>query len=398
VNSYPLPLAGVRVVEVSSFVAAPLCGMTLTQLGADVVRVDPMGGAADYHRWPVTADGVSIYWAGLNKGKRSLAVDFRSAEAQNLVQRLIVDSGVLLTNAAGRDWLGYETLSRLRGDLIHLEVLGRADGTPAVDYTVNAATGFPLITGTGDLRAPVNTPMPAWDVACGLYAALAITAAVRQRDLNGHGARISLPLENVALAIAGNLGFLSEAQINGTERPRIGNAIFGTYGSNFTSSDGAEFMVVALTTRHFRDLATVTGSRAAVEAIEQALGADFTDEGQRYRHRDALTGLFAVWFREHTGEEIDAALSQTSVLYARYRSFVELARDEKLADNPLFRLLRQPRIGEYLAPGLPMSFDGQQLPVEPAPTVGDDTAAVLTERLGLDAQEISRLMEEGIIA
>jgi 2-methylfumaryl-CoA isomerase len=398
VNTYPLPLSGVHVVEVSSFVAAPLCGMTLTQLGADVVRVDPIGGAADYHRWPVTNDGVSIYWAGLNKGKRSLAVDFRSAEAQDLVQRLIVDSGVLLTNAAGRDWLSYDSLSRLRPDLIHLEVLGRADGTAAVDYTVNAATGFPLITGPGDLRAPVNTPMPAWDVACGLYAALAITAAVRQRDLSGKGACISLPLENVALAIAGNLGFLSEAQINGAERPRIGNAIFGTYGSNFTSSDGAEFMVVALTSRHFRDLATVTGTRSAVDAIEQALGTDFTDEGERYRHRDALTGLFAVWFREHTGDEIDAALSQTSVLYARYRSFMELARDEKLADNPLFRLLRQPRIGEYLAPGLPMSFDGEQLPVEPAPAVGDDTAALLAERLGLSTQDISRLIEEGIVA
>src|SRR5215216_6123910 len=121
------PLAGVRVVEISSFVAVPLAGMTLGQLGAEVIRVDPIGGAADYRRWPVTADGVSIYWAGLNKGKRSLAVDFRSTHAQQLVQRLIVDSGMLLTNAAGRDWLRYDTLSRLRPDLIHLEVVGRAD-------------------------------------------------------------------------------------------------------------------------------------------------------------------------------------------------------------------------------------------------------------------------------
>ena len=372
--------------------------MTLSQLGADVVRVDPIGGAADYHRWPVTADGVSIYWAGLNKGKRSLAVDFRSTEAQRLVQRLVADSGVLVTNAAGRDWLSYDTLSRLRPDLIQLEVLGRADGTAAVDYTVNAATGFPLVTGPADHAAPINSPMPAWDVACGLYAALAITAAVRQRDRTGHGARITLPLENVALAMAGNLGFLTEAQINGTARPRIGNAIFGTYGSNFTSSDGVDFMVVALTTRHFRDLAELTETTTAVSALEQALGADFTDEGQRYRHREALTGLFAVWFREHRAEEIESALARSSMLYARYRSFLDVARDEKLADNPLFRPLDQPRIGEYLAPGLPMSFDGAQLPVEPAPTVGDDTAAVLTERLGLTAQEVSRLMEEGIVA
>src|SRR2546425_3931351 len=90
------PLAGVRIVEISSFVAVPLAGMTLGQLGAEVIRVDPIGGAADYHRWPVTGAGESIYWAGLNKGKRSVAADFRSAEGQDLVQRLIADSGVLI--------------------------------------------------------------------------------------------------------------------------------------------------------------------------------------------------------------------------------------------------------------------------------------------------------------
>src|SRR2546423_9144672 len=94
-------LAGVRIVEISSFVAVPLAGMTLAQLGAEVIRVDPVGGAADYHRWPVTPDGDSIYWAGLNKGKHSVAVDVRSPDGQQLIQRLIADSGILITNVAG---------------------------------------------------------------------------------------------------------------------------------------------------------------------------------------------------------------------------------------------------------------------------------------------------------
>ena len=87
------PLAGVRVVEISSFVAVPLAGMTLAQLGAEVIRVDPIGGAADYHRWPLAESGASIYWAGLNKGKRSVAADMRSPEGQRLIQRLIADVG-----------------------------------------------------------------------------------------------------------------------------------------------------------------------------------------------------------------------------------------------------------------------------------------------------------------
>src|SRR5690606_220305 len=133
------PLAGVRIVEISSFVAVPLAGMTLTQLGAEVVRVDPIGGAADYRRWPITADGESIDWAGRDKGKKSLAADMRSAEGQKLVQRLIAECGVLITNVVGRQWHAYDTLSGLRPDLIQVEVSGRADGGTAVDYTVNAA-------------------------------------------------------------------------------------------------------------------------------------------------------------------------------------------------------------------------------------------------------------------
>src|SRR5689334_10385185 len=167
----PRPLAGVRIVEIASFVAVPLAGMTLAQLGAQVVRIDPIGGAADYHRWPLTDAGESIYWAGLNKGKQSLAVDMRSAAGQDVVTRLIADSGVFITNATGRPWHAHQTLREQRPDLIQVEVSGRADGGTGVDYTVNAGIGFPLVTGPGDSETPVNHVLPAWDVSCGLYAA-----------------------------------------------------------------------------------------------------------------------------------------------------------------------------------------------------------------------------------
>jgi 2-methylfumaryl-CoA isomerase len=396
------PLAGVRVVEISSFVAVPLAGMTLAQLGAEVIRVDPIGGGADYHRWPVTDDGASIYWAGLNKGKRSVAADLRSPRGQDLVARLITESGpgggILLTNVAGREWHSFDTLAASRPDLIHLEVLGRADGSTGVDYTVNAATGFPLVTGPAGHAGPVNHVLPAWDVACSLYAALSITAALRHRDATGHGSRIKLPLENVALATAANLGFLTEVMVNQTPRERLGNSIYGQYGQDFTSSDGVSFMLVTLTGRHFRDLTQVTDSTAVVEALAGDLGADFTDEGQRYQHRDALTKVFTVWFREHTADQIVAALSPTSILWERYRTFSEVAVDSCVTGNPMFTALHQPGIGDYLAPGLPMSIDGRHMPTAAAPTVGDDTASVLRERLGLPEGEIDQLVENGTFA
>ncbi len=397
VGAAGFPLSGVRVVELSSFVASPLCGMTLAQLGADVVRVDPIGGAADYHRLPVTDDGESIFWAGLNKGKRSLAVDLRSPAGQDVVRRLVADAGILVTNA-GRGWSGYDALVADRPDLIHLLVLGLADGSPAVDYTVNARIGLPLVTGPVEHGAPVNSQLPAWDIMCGLYAALAVTAAVRERERSGRGARIELPLEDVALALSGTLGFLSEAQLTGRVRPRVGNYVFGTYGTVFTSADGVDFMVVALTNRHFRDLAAVTGRTEAVTALGAALDVDFTDEGVRFRHRDVLTGLFADWFRGRSAAEVEAAMGASSVLCERYRTYAELATHPIVTENPLFTPLDQPRLGEYLAPGSPLVFDGVRSPATPAPTLGDDSAALLAERLGMSADEIAALAAAGAVA
>ncbi len=376
------PLSGVRIVEISSFVAVPLAGMTLAQLGAEVVRIDPPGGAADYHRWPVTAAGDSIYWAGLNKGKRSMEVDQRSPEGRRLVQRLIAAAGILITNVAGRQWLSHEELSRLRPDLIHLEVVGRADGTTGVDYTVNAATGFPLVTGPVGHVGPVNHVLPSWDVSCGLYAALAVLAALRRRDACGQGSRIRLPLDDVALATAANLGFLTEVMVNGDQRPRLGNAVFGQYGRDFGSSDGESFMVVALTARHFRDLTELTSTTEAVAALAETLGVDFDDEGTRYEHREALDDLFAGWFGSHTAAEITAALSAGSVLWDRYQSFTEVAGSARVTANPLFAPLAQDRIGDYLAPGLPMSVDGVHTRPAPAPALGQDNSAVPAEWLG----------------
>jgi len=394
-----LPLVGITVVEVSSFVAAPLCGMTLNQLGANVIRIDPIGGAADVQRWPLADDGTSIYWTGLNKGKRSVTVDLRSDQGRELVQRLVVESdGIVVTNAAGMTWLGYDALAAQRSDVIHVQLLGRWDGSTGVDYTVNAAVGFPLVTGPAEHAGPINHVLPAWDVSCGLYAALAVVSAVHRRDQSGEGARVSIALEDVALATAGNLGLLTEPQVLGTQRPRVGNSIFGQYGQDFVSRDGARFMVVLLTRRHFRDLVEVTGTGAAVAALAEALHVDFGSEGDRYRYRDVLSGLFATWFADHEAEQISAALAATTVLHERYRTFAEVAADPKVTANPLFSRMHQPGVGDYLVPAMPAAFDGVHPASAPAPALGADTTGVLAEYLGLTADDIARLADAKTIA
>jgi 2-methylfumaryl-CoA isomerase len=188
-NKPNAPLAGLRIVEISAFIAAPLCGMTLAQLGAEVIRIDPLGGNIDYRRWPLAPGGNSIYWASLNKGKKSVAFALDSTEGQDLARAIIcapgANAGIVVTNLPSRGWMSYAALSQHRPDLIMMRLIGNRDGSAAMDYTLNCASGFPIATGAS--VEPVNHVLPAWDVTAGLYLALGIMAAERIRRLEEKG-------------------------------------------------------------------------------------------------------------------------------------------------------------------------------------------------------------------
>jgi 2-methylfumaryl-CoA isomerase len=393
-----------RVVEVSSFVAAPLGGMTLAELGADVVRVDPIGGGPDRGRWPLARSGASLYWAGLNKGKRSVTADFRSPEGQEIVARLITapgpDAGIVLTNQAGRPWLAYESLAAHREDLIHVGIQGHYDGSPAVDYTVNAETGFPSLTGPPDYSGPVNHVLPAWDMACGLQAALAILAAERQRRRTGAGQQVHLALADVALAMAGHLGFLAEAQIDGIDRGKIGNHLYGSFARDFPTADGNRIMLVALTPRHWADLVAVTGLAETMSVLETSLEADFSTESDRFRHREVLAALLAPWFARRALAEIREALRPTSVLWSTFRSFTDLtgSGEQALRANPMMAEVDQPGIGTHLAPGSPLSLTGHaRQAAQRAPQLGEHTDTVLTDLLDLSSDDLASLHARAVV-
>src|SRR5207302_1626105 len=187
-------LADLRIVELSAFVAAPLGGMTMAQFGAEVIRIDPIGGGIDFNRWPVTKDGESLYWAGMNKAKRSVALALDKPEGREVAQAIAAapgpGAGIVLTNLPPLPGLDYAGLKSRRGDVILLRLIGNRDGSAAVDYTVNAASGFPMVTGPTSAGggAPVNNVLPAWDIAAGLYLATSLLAADRRRTA-GHDHR-----------------------------------------------------------------------------------------------------------------------------------------------------------------------------------------------------------------
>ncbi|MGY0490088.1 CoA transferase [Streptomyces sp. WG-D5] len=393
------PLEGLRIVELSSYVASPLGGMTLAQLGADVIRVEPLGGAPDRTRQPLADSGTSLYWSGLNRGKRAIEVDLRSVDGRALVADLVTGAGVVLTNSERYQDLSYEALAARRPDLIHVTLTGRRDGSAAVDYTVQAATGFPQLTGPESTPDPVNHVMPAWDVAAGLHLAVGLLAAERRRLRTGEGQEVRVALEDVALATAGSLGYLAEAQLAPAPRARAGNYVYGTFGRDFATADGGRLMVVALTGRHWQDLLAATGLGDAVDGLARALGADLSDEAERYAHRGVLGELLAGWFAAHTLTEAQEALGRTRVLWSTYRSFAELAADgaRLLRENPLMARVGQDGIPEHWAPGSPLVMGGEQTPPEASPAVGQHTEDVLRTELGLDAADVRKLGEAGVI-
>lgn len=402
--STPLPLDGLRVVDLSTYVAGPSGGMTLAQLGADVIRVDPVGGATDTLRLPRDAKGHSLYWASLNRGKRSIEVDLRSAEGRDLVGRLLAapgeGAGILLTNAGGLPWLDYETLTVHRPDLIKVSITGLSDGSPAVDYTVNCEVGLPLLTGPAGSGQPTNHVLPAWDLLAGLHAAVAILAAERTRARTGRGQDITLSLADVAVATMCNLGFVADVVANGSGRQRDGNYLYGSFGCDFETLDRRRVMVAALTKRQWQALVEVAGVGEPVAALERALGVDLSREEVRYEYREVLAGLVRPWFARRTLDEVVEALGQTTVLWGVYRDLEEFVADPSslLNRSRIVEQVEHPGIGTLPTPGSVLDVAGLDgLPPGRAPVLGEHTDEVLRSLLDLDDAAIAELQHAGVI-
>jgi 2-methylfumaryl-CoA isomerase len=396
-------LADLRIVELSAFVAAPLGGMTMAQLGAEVIRIDPIGGGIDYNRWPVTDSGASLYWAGLNKAKRSVALALDKPEGRELAMAIATapgsGGGIVLTNLPPLPGLDYACLRAVRDDIIMLRLIGNRDGSAAVDYTVNAASGFPLVTGDG--TRPVNNVLPAWDIATGLYLATALLAAERHRTRTGDGQEVIAALADVMLAMVGHLGYVGDMQINGRSRPPLGNDLYGSFGRDFATGDGRRVMIIALTPRQWRALGRATGLADQLAALGPRLGVDLETEAGRFAARDAIAAVVAPWCAARTLADIEAAFAGSGVLSGAFQDFATLVGSDPRcsAENPLFAEIDQPGIGRYLAPGLPLDFGAAaRQPTRPAPRLGEDTDGVLAQVLGLAKSEIRRLHDLGIAA
>lgn len=399
-------LRGLRVIEGASFIAGPSCGLHLLQMGAEVIRFDPIGGGADFRRWPLAKNGASLYWEGLNKGKKSVVIDLASPQGRELAVSLATapgdNAGMLVTNHPADGFLSHAELKRRRADMIIVRITGWADGAPAMDYTVNAAAGLPALTGPKTSDEPVNHALPAWDLLGGAYAAFALLAAERHRRATGEGGEIRTPLSDLAASSLSHIGMVAETFLQGRDRPRMGNEVFGAFGRDFVTRDGERIMLVAISPKQWRGVLAALNLSEAVEHLERELGLSFArDESLRFSHRERLYPLFEAAIRARALAELGPAFERAGVTWSKYQTLHEaVTSDARLfTANPIFQTSSGPSGEIYPASGPAATLMGAPRDdLAPTPRLGQHTDEVLVTVLGLSSAEIGRLHDSGVVA
>lgn len=391
-------LNGLSVIEASSFVASPTAGLYLAQMGAEVIRVDQIGGGPDFRRWPVTEGNDSLYWENLNRAKKSVALDLGSPQGRELLQELVRKTGQFVTNFPAEGFLSHAKLAEGRADLVTVRVMGWADGSPALDYTVNNSVGYPMMTGAGP--DPVNHVLPAWDLLTGAYAAFAMLAGIQKRAQTGEGLEVRIPLSDVAIGTVANLGGIAEVLYTGANRPRLGNAVYGLFGRDFVTADGVRTMIVVVTPRQWGNLVAALKLESAIAAIEAERGVSFAkDDGLRFNHRDALYPLFEAAIGARTHADLAAAFDAGGIVHSAYRTMLDAANDPALvANNPMFGTAENTSGFNYPAAGSFATVPqlDRQAP-QPAPRNGANSEEILAERLGLSSGAIAALIDAGTV-
>ena len=398
-------LSGLKVIEVSSFVASPTAGLYLAQLGAEVIRVDHTAGGLDYDRALLTREGRSLAWENLNRAKKSVALDLHSKEGRALLVELVRKTGVLITNLPVDSFLSHGAIAEQCPELVSVRIMGWHDGRQAMDFTVNAASGYPLMTGPAewdlDTAPPINQVLPAWDFITGAYCAFALLAGLRHRDATGQGIELRVPLGDVAIGTAANSGAMAEMLYRGGDRERLGNAIWGALGRDFTSRDGKRFMVAALTAKQWNALIAAMAVSDQIAALEQSSRLSFaTSDANRFAQRDRIFAILQGAAGQLDYADLAQRLTAAGATFEHYRTMFEMAHDPQLvADNPLFGPSpANPSGFEYPAtrsfakvPNMPVGDP------RPAPYLGEHTEDVLSERLGLSSNALAALLDRGVV-
>ncbi|MCC6473795.1 MAG: CoA transferase [Burkholderiales bacterium] len=406
----PGPLSHVRVLDLSRVLAGPWAGQNLADLGAEVIKVERPRTGDDSRGygppWMKDATGEdtseAAYFMAANRGKKSITVNLTHPEGQALVRSLAARCDVLIENYKVGDLdrygLGYEALSRLNPRLVYCSVTGFGQTgpcreRPGYDFMAQGMGGLMSVTGEPDGvpgGGPMRVGVPVIDIFTGMYATIAVCAALAQRAESGKGQRLDLALFDSCLALLANQAMTCLA--TGASPGRIGNSHPSIVPYQvFRTADGAVILACG-NDNLFGKFCAVAGC--------PGLAADprFAKNAERVKNREVLVPLLAGIFAGRTTVQWVSALEAEGVPCGPINSIGQALAEPQAAARDMLVRLPHPLAGEVPLIGSPMKFGGTPIRHELAPPLlGQHTDEILEGLLGMDAQARQRLRESGAL-
>ena len=393
------PLAGLKVLELGQLIAGPFAAKTLADFGAEVVKIEPPGAGDPLRKWRLLKDGTSVWWQVQSRNKRSVALDLREPDAQDIVRKLAAEADVLVENfrpGAMEGWgLGPDALQPLNPQLIMLRISGYGQTGPYRDrpgfgVVAEAMSGLRHLTAEPG-RVPVRVGVSIGDTLASLHGVIGILMALHHRHRAGVGQVIDVALYEAVFNCMESL--LPEYSAFGAVREPAGSALPGIAPSNaYRCSDGGYALIAGNGDSIFR--------RLMATIARDDLGQDpaLADNAGRVARVAEIDTAIGAWAAQRTVDEVLAALDQAAVPAGRIYTVADIAADPHYQARGMLQTVRMDDGTQLAVPGIV-----PKLSLTPgahrrnAPTLGQDTDAVLRE-VGLSEAQIAVLRERGIVA
>jgi crotonobetainyl-CoA:carnitine CoA-transferase CaiB-like acyl-CoA transferase len=389
-----LPLKGLRVIDLTKDFAGPFCTMILSDLGAEVIKVERPGSGDETRAWgPPFVKGLSYYFLSLNRGKKSMTLDLKTLEAQKIIRELVRDSDILVESfrpgTLAQYNLDYPRLRRVNKALVYCSISGFGQtgpyrDRPGYDLVAFAMSGIMSTTGE-EGRPSVRVSIPVADIAAGHYASTAILACLSRRLVTGRGEYLDVSLYD---SIVSWLSYLATYYFaTGKEPKRMGSAHPSIVPYQAFNCKDRELIIAVGNDSQWKALCRTLGLERLLEEKR------FRTNPDRVRNRTKLIPILSKRLRNRTASYWSRALNQHGVPSAPVYKIVDMVRDPQIKHRGLFRSVRS-EIPQLISP---IRFTNDRKgPSNPAPKLGQDTRRVLQE-LGYSKGSIRRLVEEGAI-
>lgn len=395
------PLAGIRVLELGSFIAGPFAGQLLGDYGAEVIKIEPPGSGDSMRTWGVTRDGESLWWPAIARNKQSVAINLHDPRGQELVRRIAAQSNIVLENfrpgTLDRWQLGYERLRKLNPRIVVVHVSGFGQSGPyrgdaGFGSVAEAVGGVRFTTGDPE-HPPARTGISLGDSLASLFAVIGALASLVERADSGTGQEVDVAIYEAVFALMEST--VADDVAAGVTRTRSGGVLAGVAPSNsYPTADGALIVIAANADSVFARLAS------AMSMPEVATDLRFRTHEARGLHADEIDELISDWTRQRTADEIVLVLRKHGVPVGRINDARAMTEDPHFAEREMIIWPEDPDLGRDPLPmnGIVPKFSRTPGSVAATgPRLGEHTADVLRRLCGVDGVACAELAANGVI-